>query len=184
MNNISDHNLIHRDVLEVNQCEIEGKPYLLRQRKNRDSVFVSKGIQRGFTEQQLRSENPHLEDKLFNSTEFHSGAYYMKRYMLDAFYNFLSDFHRMEVGNLDIVIGSADAKSKPTVEVSYYDQQGNQWLNMIDDVVVEHEPLRTEGDLASDLDYFDKEEPQEPTQLELDLKPKLNVVKDCKKDKE
>ena len=65
----------------------------------------------------------------------------MKRYMLDAFYNYLSKFHKMEVKDLDIVIGTADTKSKPTVEVNYYDWNGNKWLNMIDDVEVEHKPL-------------------------------------------
>jgi|TARA_A100000172_G_C3018840_1_gene102428 hypothetical protein len=147
MTKISDHNLIHRDVLEINQCEIEDKVYNLRQRHTYDNVFVSKGIQRGFTEAQLRSEYPDLEDKIFNSTEFHTGAYYMKRYMLDAFYNYLSDFHKKKVEDLDIVIASPGIKSKPIVEVSYYDQQGNQWLNTIDDVEVEHEPLQ---DTAND----------------------------------
>lgn len=147
MNKISDHNLIHKDVLEITETEIEDKIYNLRQRHSADNVFYSKGVQRGYTEQQLRSEYPHLEDKLFDSTEFHTGAYFMKRYMLDAFYNYLSKFHKMEVKDLDIVIGNADTKSKPIVEVNYYDWKGNQWLNLIDDVEVEHEPIK---DTAND----------------------------------
>ena len=81
MNKISDHNLIHKDVLEITETEIEDKIYNLRQRHIADNVFYSKGVQRGYTEQQLRSEYPDLEDKLFDSAEFHTGAYYMKMFL-------------------------------------------------------------------------------------------------------
>ncbi len=184
MNNISDHNLIHKDVLEITETEIEDKVYNLRQRHSVNNIFYSKGVQRGYTEQQLRSEYPHLEDKLFDSTYFHTGAYYMKRYMLEAIYNYLSAFHRMEVGNLDIVIGTADSKSKPMLEVKYYDQQNNRWLDMLEDVDVDHQQIIADGEETNDLDYFVKEEPKEPVQLELDLKPKLNVVKNEDKEQE
>ena len=157
MQKISEHELIHRDVLEITETQIEDKVYNLRQRHSADNVFYSKGVQRGYTEQQLRSEYPHLEDELFNSTEFHTGAYYMKRYMLDAFYNYLSKFHKMEVKDLDIVIGTADTKSKPIVEVNYYDWNGNKWLNMIDDVEVEHEPLNQVESKQVEIP-FEKEE--------------------------
>ena len=176
MNKISDHNLIHKDVLEITETEIEDKIYNLRQRHSAENIFYSKGVQRGYTEQQLRSEYPHLEDKLFDSTEFHTGAYYMKRYMLEAIYNYLSAFHRMEVGNLDIVIGTADSKSKPMIEVKYYDQQNNRWLDMLEDVDVDYQQMIADEKETNELDYF-VEEPKEPTQLELDLKPKLNVIK-------
>ena len=177
MNKISDHNLIHKDVLEITETEIEDKIYNLRQRHSADNVFYSKGVQRGYTEQQLRSEYPHLEDKLFDSTHFHTGAYYMKRYMLEAIYNYISTFHRMEVGNLDIVIGTADSKSKPMLEVKYYEQQNNRWLDMLEDVDVDYQQMRADEKETNELDYFVGEEPKEPTQLELDLKPKLNVIK-------
>ena len=36
----------------------------------------------------------------------------------------------------------------------------------------------------NDLDYFVKEETKEPVQLELDLKPKLNVIKNEDKEQE
>ena len=157
MQKISEHELIHRDVLEITETQIEDKVYNLRQRHSADNVFYSKGVQRGYTEQQLRSEYPYLEDKLFNSTEFHTGAYYMKRYMLDAFYNYLSKFHKMEVKDLDIVIGTADTKSKPTVEVNYYDWNGNKLLNMIDYVEVEHKPLNQVESKQMEIP-FEKEE--------------------------
>ena len=179
MNKISDHNLIHKDVLEITETEIEDKVYNLRQRHSADNVFYSKGVQRGYTEQQLRSEYPHLEDKLFDSTEFHTGAYYMKRYMLEAMYNYLSAFHKMEVGNLDIVIGKADTKSKPILEVKYYEQQVDGWIDMLDDCDVEHRPPFFElgGEHSVPLQK-ESDVDGEPKQLELDLKPKLNVVKD------
>ena len=39
MNKISDHNLIHKDVLEITETEIEDKIYNLRQRHSADNVF-------------------------------------------------------------------------------------------------------------------------------------------------
>ena len=47
----------------------------------------------------------------------------------------------MEVGNLDIVIGTADSKSKPMLEVKYYDQQNNRWLDMLEDVDVDYQQM-------------------------------------------
>ena len=57
MNKISDHNLIHKDVLEITETEIEDKIYNLRQRHSADNVFYSKGVQRGYTEQQKIWQN-------------------------------------------------------------------------------------------------------------------------------
>ncbi len=84
----------------------------------------------------------------------------------------------MEVGNLDIVISKGDTKSKPTHKVKYYKLQIDGWIYMLDDCDVEHRPLFFElgGEHSVPLQK-ETDADVEPKQLELDLKPKLNVVK-------
>ena len=155
---------VHPDILEIAQIKLEGYPFMLRQRRKATDIWASKGLSEGIVEEHFRKAFPEdiavLETYLrTNDDSFHSGAYWSKKFMLIAIYNFLQKLcPHLKQEELDVFI-SVDKEGKPQIEVKYFDYYTNDWEELTDIVEYEKHPIEDDGQLEIP---FNEEEETKP----------------------
>jgi len=151
---------VHPDILEIAQMELEGYPFMLRQRRKANDKWVGKGLFDGITEEHFRKAFPDDVDVLetyfkANDDSFNSGAYWSKKFMLIAIYRFLYKLcPHLNQDELDVVI-SVDKEGNPEIEVKYYDYAAEDWEELTS--IVEYQRYPVEDNNQMDIP-FDEDE--------------------------